>query len=174
MARPRFHALATVPFAWGAYRRWGAGAAFGLAAASIFVDLDHLADYFWVRWRGQRRHFFAPLHAWELVAAVGALALSLRRRRTGHSLAAAFASDPQSAGKIRPAGGTASLEGVLTGVLVGLVLHLVQDVIANRPRHAGVYAFLYRLRHGFDRDRVGWENHKGFHEWSGKPWYTWI
>jgi hypothetical protein len=174
MARPRFHALATVPFAWGAYRRWGAGAACGLAAASIFVDLDHLADYFWVRWRGQRRHFFAPLHAWELVAAVGALALSLRRRRTGHSLAAALASDPQSAGKIRPAGGTASLEGVLNGVLVGLVLHLVQDVIANRPRHAGVYAFLYRLRHGFDRDRIGWENHKGFHEWSGKSWYTWI
>ena len=59
-------------------------------------------------------------------------------------------------------------------MLAGLALHLVQDVIANRPRHAGVYALLYRLRHGFDRDRIGWEDHQAFHDWSDKPWYTWI
>ena len=33
-------------------------------------------------------------------------------------------------------------------------------MIANRPRHAGVYSLLYRLRHGFDRDRIGWEDHQ--------------
>ena len=57
---------------------------------------------------------------------------------------------------------------------MGLALHLVQDVIANRPRHAGVYALLYRLRHGFDRDRIGWEDHQAFHDWSDRPWYTWL
>jgi hypothetical protein len=180
MARPRFHALTTLPAAALASRRWGAGAALGLAAGGLFVDLDHLVDYAWVRWRGRRTEFIAPLHAWELVAAGAALAFWLRRRRLTR---AAFHAAPKAAP------GEASLspdapeprvdrpgdrEGLLLGLLAGLVLHLVQDVIANRPRHPGVYALLYRIGHKFDRDRIGWEDHRSFHAWSGKPWYTWI
>ena len=71
-------------------------------------------------------------------------------------------------------GGRPGGQAFLEGLLVGLALHLVQDVIANRPRHAGVYALLYRLRHGFDRDRIGWEDHQAFHDWSDRPWYTWL
>ena len=80
MARPRFHILATAPFAALAYRRWGPLGALGLAAGGVLVDLDHLADYFWVRLHKQRQHFLAPLHAWELVVAGGALLLWRRRR----------------------------------------------------------------------------------------------
>jgi hypothetical protein len=179
MARPRFHALTTLPAAALAYRRWGAGAALGLTAGGLFVDLDHLADYVWVRRRGRRTEFFAPLHAWELVVAGAALAFWLRRRRH----AAAFDVAPKAApgeetlspdAPEPPVDRPGDRESVLLGLLAGLVLHLVQDVIANRPRHPGVYAILYRIRHGFDRDRIGWENHLSFHEWSGSPWYTWV
>jgi hypothetical protein len=183
MARPRFHALTSLAGAALAYRRWGPGAALGLVAGGLFVDLDHLADYVWVRRRGRRTEFFAPLHSWELVAAGTALAFWLRRRRH----AAAFAAAPKAAPgeetlapdaadgeppaeRDRPGDG----ERVLLGLLAGLVLHLVPDVIANRPRHAGVYSVLYRMRHRFDRDGMGWEDHTSFHEWSGKPWYTWV
>lgn len=152
MARPRFHALATAPVAAFTYRRWGLIAAIGVTATGVFVDLDHLADYLWVRLRGRRSHFLAPLHAWELVAVWGLLALWLRRRRVDLLWA----------------------QHLLGGLMGGLVLHLVQDVLTNRPRHAGVYAILYRLRHGFDRDRIGWGRHEAFHAWSGKPWYTWF
>ena len=75
MARPRFHILVTAPFAALAYRRLGPLGALGLAAGGVLVDLDHLADYFWVRHHKERQHFLAPLHAWELVAAGGALLL---------------------------------------------------------------------------------------------------
>jgi hypothetical protein len=105
-------------------------------------------DYAWVRFRGSRSHYLAPLHAWELVLAAGLLALWARRRRNGYR--------------------------VMAGLTAGLVLHLVQDVLTNRPRHSGVYLLAYRLAHRFDRDRIGWEKHATFHEWSGRPWYTWI
>jgi hypothetical protein len=196
MARPRFHILVTAPFAALAYHRWGPLGALGLAAGGVLVDLDHLADYLWVRHHKQRRHFLAPLHAWELVAAGGALLL-WRHRRRGATRSAPFdaplafgakeaeeedAEDSASwKGALDDApradtgrGSQSGVQALLAGVLAGLVLHLVQDVIANRPRHAGVYALLYRLRHGFDRDRIGWEDHQAFHDWSDKPWYTWI
>jgi hypothetical protein len=172
MARPRFHALATVPFAWLAYRRWGPAGALGLAGASILVDFDHLADYLWVRMGGQRTHFFAPLHAWELVAVGGALVLWARSRPD------AWTAPPGADGKDRcrefVADDEATTQALLTGVVAGLVLHLVQDVLTNRPSHAGVYALTYRWAHRFRRDRIGWKDHQTFHDWSGKPWYTWF
>jgi hypothetical protein len=195
MARPRFHILATAPFAALAYRRWGPLGALGLTAGGVLVDLDHLADYFWVRLHKQRQHFLAPLHAWELVVAGGALLLWRRRGATrGAPLCAPpwagakeadgadgaddalEAEDAADAPRLFPPGrgGRPGGQAFLEGLLVGLALHLVQDVIANRPRHAGVYALLYRLRHGFDRDRIGWEDHQAFHDWSDRPWYTWL
>jgi hypothetical protein len=171
MARPRFHILVTAPFAALAYRRLGPLGALGLAAGGVLVDLDHLADYFWVRHHKERQHFLAPLHAWELVAAGGAFLLW--RRHALRSAPPGFALKQEDAPLLPPAGRPAA-QTLLAGLLAGLALHLVQDVIANRPRHAGVYALLYRLRHGFDRDRIGWEDHQAFHDWSDKPWYTWF
>jgi hypothetical protein len=153
MARPRFHVLATMPVAWGAYRRWGGAAALGLTLAGIFVDLDHLADYAWMRVHRHRQHFLAPLHAWELVAAGAALVFWARRGRHAER---------------------SWMERATGGLVAGLAFHLVQDVLTNRPRHAGVYALTYRLRHRFDRDRIGWEKHEAFHAWTNKPWYTWL
>jgi hypothetical protein len=70
--------------------------------------------------------------------------------------------------------GDARAEAIVAGLAGGLTLHLVQDVLTNHPRHAGVYALTYRLAHGFDRHRVGWEAHAKYHAWTSMPWYTWI
>ena len=58
--------------------------------------------------------------------------------------------------------------------IAGLWLHLLQDLVTNRPRHAGVYALTYRLRHGFRREVTGWDDKTNFHAWSHKPWYQWF
>ena len=182
MARPRFHALPPSPFAALAYRRWGPGAALGLTAGRALrrprpprrLRLGPLARAAHRVLRppprlgaGRRRGRPSPSGS---AAGRPAAAISTPRlnSRPGEAtLAAGRPGEPQAH---RPG----AREGVLLGLVAGLVLHLVQDVIANRPRHPGVYAILYRLRHGFDRDRIGWEDHQSFHDWSGKPWYTWV
>ncbi|MGH2367329.1 MAG: hypothetical protein ACRDI2_03945 [Chloroflexota bacterium] len=173
MARPRFHILATAPFAWGAYRRWGLSPALGMLASGIFVDLDHLVDYAWVRFYGQRSHFLAPLHAWELVVLGGAFAVWSRWLRCNGDAPSSEAVERQPSA-LRAALSRTWAQGLATGLAAGLFVHLVQDVLTNRPRHAGVYALAYRVAHRFRRDRIGWEHHGAFHDWSGRPWYTWI
>jgi hypothetical protein len=177
MARPRFHALATIPCALVAYGRWGRGVAIGVGVAGVLVDFDHLADYLWMRHRGHRRHFLAPLHAWELVVVGAVLSfLLLRRRQPCRPERPDGAARPRAtlAALISATFDDAGAAEVVAGLTGGLTLHLVQDVLTNRPRHAGVYALGYRLRHGFDRHRIGWEAHNAFHAWTSKPWYTWI
>jgi hypothetical protein len=172
MARPRFHALLSVPLAWGSYRCWGAGGAAGALAAGTLVDLDHLVDYAWTRLRREKSHYIAPLHGWELALGTSALALWAQRAARAH------ASPPDTV--VRPRYGLAGAlgqtwaAGLVTGLAAGLWLHLVQDLLTNRPRHAGVYALSYRLRHGFKREVTGWGEHTKFHGWSHLPWYKWF
>ena len=179
MARPRFHALATVPVAWAVFRRWGRAAGAGFLLTGIFVDFDHLADYVWVRWQRQRTHFLAPLHAWELAAAGGAYALWRRRRAPAHPCVP-FPPDDISSGAAAPDDLAPDIaqrhwkDDLFSGLVAGLLFHLVQDVLTNRPRHPGVYALTYRIAHRFRRERIGWKGHKTFHDWSSQPWYTWL
>ena len=44
MARPRFHALLTIPVAWHLRHRWGYPGALALAMMGIFIDGDHVAE----------------------------------------------------------------------------------------------------------------------------------
>jgi hypothetical protein len=171
MARPRFHTLATAPLAWALYHRWGGPAALGAVATGTLVDLDHLVDYAWTRLRGARSHYFAPLHGWELALAISVLALVAGRTAAADmGLPDKLARRRGLAGALGRAGGG----GLLAGLGAGLWLHLVQDLLTNRPAHAGVYALTYRLRHGFKREATGWGNHSDFHWWSDKPWYRWF
>lgn len=126
------------------YRRWGAAAAFGAVAGGVFIDADHLADYAWTRWRGEKSHYLAPLHGWEVASALAVAALMAGRRAPWLGAAA-----------------------------TGVWLHLVQDVVTNRPAHAGVYSLLFRVRHGFRREVTGWTEEGGFHNWSKLAWHQW-
>lgn len=175
MARPRFHALATAPLAWLMYRRHGWPAAAGTVAAGVFVDLDHLVDFAWTRLRGTRNHYLAPLHGWEL-----ALALSALVARAGAAPRAIGTGATACAGAAQRKGHRAAgfkrvaASGVLFGLCAGLWLHLIQDLLTNRPRHAGTYSLLYRAWHGFTREATGWGEHPDFHGWSSRPWYSWF
>jgi hypothetical protein len=154
------------------YRRFGLPGAAGAIAGGTLVDLDHLVDYTWARLHGARSHYLAPLHGWELAFGAGVLAAlaarasaaetalpdRLVRRRRG--VAAVF-EQPWAA-------------RLLAGLSAGLWLHLLQDLVSNRPRHPGVYALTYRLRHGFRREITGWGDHTDFHGWSDQPWYRWF
>jgi len=144
VARPRWHALTTFPLAVALARRAGPGAALGAVAGGVLIDGDHLVDYAWTRLRGEKSHYFAPLHGWEVVLALAASALVPGR-----------------------------WQAPLGGVVVGMTLHLVQDVVVNQPAHPGVYSLLYRLLHGFSRECTGWKVEHGFHNWSELPWYRW-
>ncbi len=128
------HAAAALPLAAAVHWAGGSLTAAGLAgAASVLVDLDHVADYVWWRggWRGVD-DFFASYHAhrvtrllllmhsWELLLPFwGLLAL----------LAA-------------PAW--------LWALAVGWSFHLVLDQLAN-PVGLGFYFLAYRSRRGFER-----------------------
>lgn len=155
MARPRFHALLTIPVAWHLRHRWGYPGALALALMGIFIDGDHLIDWAWMRVTGQRDRFLAPLHAWELLGLSAGLAWWLRRRPAATPIAH-------------------ELPRMVAGLTFGWWLHLTQDMVFNRPDHAGAYSLIYRIWQGFDRDRTGWGNHKTFHQWGHAPWWTWL
>ncbi|HEU5315942.1 MAG TPA: hypothetical protein VFX49_07505 [Chloroflexota bacterium] len=166
MPRPRYHLLATLPIAAVAARTWGGPAALGALCGGMLIDADHVVDYVWTRARGRKSHYLAPLHAWELLLALGffarAAVRSERRRRVPDHWVGSQAGGPVHAGA-----------AVLAGVAVGMMGHLAVDVAGNRPRHAGVYSLVFRLRHGFTRESTGWTEEGGFHGWSELPWYQW-
>lgn len=153
MARPRFHVLATLPVAWWARGRIGNAGAVAFAAMGVLIDADHLADWAWMRRTGRRDKFHSPLHAWEFLAIAAAIAAWVRRGR------------PRRAGLVPE---------VAAGIACGWWLHLAQDILTNRPDHAGAYSIINRIRHGFDRDASGWKGHKTFHQWGNSPWWTWL
>lgn len=64
--------------------------------------------------------------------------------------------------------------GAAAGLALGWALHLIIDVLSNRPRHPGVYLVLYRLAYAFRREATGWEDNRRFHSWAARPWWTWI
>jgi hypothetical protein len=119
----------------------------GVLAMGVGIDVDHLVDHAWTAWRGERSHFFAPLHGWELATLALAVGIAMRRRAAGP---------------------------LVVGVAIGWWVHLIQDTVSNRPAHLGAYSLAYRIRHRFGREITGWGDHTNFHGWSGKPWYTWF
>lgn len=169
MARPRFHLLTSVPLAAGLYRRWGMPAAGGVFLGGLLIDADHLADYLWTRVQGEKSHYLAPFHGWELAAALTLLA-GIAVQRAARAPLPDHVVRPAGAGRVLAQPGVA---GALVGIAAGMWLHLGQDLATNRPRHAGVYSLLYRLHHGFRRDITGWHEGTGFHSWTHLPWYRW-
>jgi hypothetical protein len=171
VARPRWHLTAALPLAWLAARKLGRAAAYGVVGAGVLVDGDHLLDFGWTYATRRRSHFFAPLHAWELVAVLAVVA-ALRRRRERRRLAV-----PDrliAAPGVRLPRAETWPTGLAAGLAAGLLLHLVQDLLTNRPAGPVVYSLTYRVAHGFRRDVTGWSEKTDFHGWSGRPWYTWF
>jgi len=147
MARPRWHLVATLPVAWWGVRRGGVGAALAALCGGVLIDADHLLDYGVTRLTGRRSWFLAPLHGWEWAGGL-ALAVWPRRRRPLGVLLAALA--------------------------VAWALHLVHDLLSNRPAHPGVYALSFRLWHRFRSEATGWSTAGGFHAWTDGPWWRWV
>lgn len=189
-----------VPLAWQAYRRWGAAGGAGMLAGSVLIDADHLVDYAWTRWRGERNHFIAPLHGWEVALALSALAIWALAPASVHFLSGSGGEAANSSRRKATAAGTRARESrrhlgaappgtpsgrrgrpsraifgaLVAGAAAGWWLHLVQDLLTNRPQHAGAYSLVYRLWHRFRREPAGWSTHTSFHQWSGEPWYRWF
>jgi hypothetical protein len=164
--------LLTLPVSALVWRRWGVVAAAAAWLSGVAIDIDHLPDYFWTRWRGRKSHYFAPLHAWELLAALLVVAKlvydrsSARARRLPDRVIV-----PESRSErvlAHPLIGEA-----LIGLAAGMWFHMVLDVLVNRPKHPGVYSVLYRIRHGFTRESTGWSEMAGFHHWSDLSWHRW-
>ena len=166
MSRPRYHLLTTLPLAAYAGNRWGAAGALGALCGGILIDGDHLLDYAWTRLRGEKSHYLAPLHGWEVLLGLGLLARAAarraqRRRVPDHWVRRETLLSPDA------------VRGGLVGLSLGMMLHLAVDVAGNRPEHVGVYSLLYRIRHGFRREATGWTEETGFHDWSALPWHQW-
>lgn len=152
MARPRVHLLFSLALAWWTWRRWGPAGALAALVAGVLLDADHLVDYA-VTGRGRRRtHYFAPLHGWEYPLTLALIALK-----------------GQASNVNGPPGDATS-----AGLALGWALHIIIDVLSNRPRHPGVYLVLYRLAYAFRREATGWEDNRRFHSWAARPWWTWI
>lgn len=166
MARPRYHFLASASLAYALASRWGTPAALAAIAGGVFIDADHLVDFAWTRWRGARSHYLAPLHGWEIAGLLTALALFWPR---AEPLPDRFEQSP-----LRRAPASRLPAPILAGIAAGVWLHLVHDLVSNRPRHPGVYSLLYRLKHGFTRESTGWANNPKFHKWSDDAWYRWL
>lgn len=172
MARPRFHLLTSTALSWYAHRRWGIFGAAAALAGGLLVDLDHLVDYAWTRWRGEKSHYLAPFHGWEVAGALSLLAMTAMRAVSARRpLPDSFL--PRR-NWLSQALGRSWLAASLSGLAAGLWLHLLHDVVSNRPKHAGVYSLVFRIRHGFRREITGWDEGTGFHNWSYLPWYRWF
>jgi hypothetical protein len=147
----------------------------GAIAGGLLIDADHLVDYGWTWLTGERRHFFAPLHGWEL-----SLALALgawwaeREAKKADVLPDCWAPRLSFVGERLGADQLRRGAGLLAGLAAGSGVHLLHDLVSNRPAHAGAYSLLFRVWHRFERNAVGWSEHPDFHGWSGKPWYHWF
>jgi hypothetical protein len=131
---PWGHLAAALPLAAAVYYAGGSPlGAVAAGAASVLVDLDHVADYIWLqrgrfRLRGfyldYRRHLtsklFLLLHSWEL--ALLALVFSLL-----------WSAPP-----------------ILRCLVAGWIYHLACDQLANRVG-APFYFISYRFSKGFER-----------------------
>ena len=175
MARPRFHILVTAPLAWAAARRWGPVAAVGAVVGGVLIDGDHLVDYAWTRVTGERSHYFAPLHGWELPLVGAAVAAwAWRQARYASPLPDSWVPRQSPLVGALDVEGLRLVAGASAGLALGIFVHLVHDLVSNRPQHVGAYSLLFRLARGFERAAVGWEQHPDFHGWSHLPWHRWI
>src|SRR5436190_15265794 len=131
MARPRFHALITAPLAWKAARDWGPAGVAGVVAGGLFIDADHLVDYAWTRLTGERTHFFAPLHGWEVTLALALAAWWADRETTAADvLPDSWAPHLSAFGQRLGAHRLKLLAATLAGLAAGSGAHLVHDVIS--------------------------------------------
>ena len=106
-------------------------AATAVLAGAIAIDGDHLVD--WGLNGGREdysRRIVVPLHGWEF----GLVALAAAH-----------------AGLVPPRWRAAA---VAFGA--GLTCHLILDYLRNRPETPLGYAIIWRLAHGFARERSGW------------------
>src|SRR5687767_10971328 len=126
MARPRVHVLSSLPVAYAVKQRWGWAGALATMAAGVLIDGDHLVDYAWTRVRGEKSHFLAPLHGWELAIALSVAAAKVRRRAEREAVPGRWLGYRR--GEVRNWQGAAA---VLTGAMVGMWVHLALDVIGN-------------------------------------------
>jgi hypothetical protein len=141
--RPGGHLATTVALGAAGYAVTGsAELAAGCFAGGFLIDLDHYLDYLTVegQWRrpspseflryyfGHRyRRLVLPLHSWELVGALAALAVAW----------------PQAA-----------LLGYLLGGLLHLALDVLVNGQELLRRPLLFYSLVYRARLGFARDRL--------------------
>jgi hypothetical protein len=166
MSRPRYHLLTTIPLAAFAARKWGPMAAAGALCGGLLIDADHLLDYAWTRVRNEKSHYLAPLHAWELVLALGVAGRTAVQRARRRAVPDRWVGQE----RLIDSPGVAA---ALVGLALGMGFHLVVDVVGNRPEHPWVYSLAYRLRHGFKREATGWTEQGGFHDWSALEWHEW-
>lgn len=103
-------------------------------AVGVFVDLDHLVDFVDARLRGGKHLVILPLHGWEFVAAGWLTWLA-----TGCRVWLAVACSAYS-------------------------LHLVLDLLVNKPRRWYGYSVLYRAWRRFD-PRAIWPDGVQTHTW---------
>ena len=107
---------------------WAAtGEALALPAAFVagaLNDADHLLDYYLWYVRRDRRHLFLFFHGWEY--AIFGLVLSLTIWR-----------DP-----------------ILLAAALGHLGHITGDQLFNRLKNKMAYSIVYRMRTGFDRERL--------------------
>lgn len=134
--RLHHHAIASTLIGAGLYGLTGSlPLAASSFAAGVFIDIDHLADY----WREHPRscdlrHFFATCHRYGLRQVYLVL----------HSL------------ELLPLLGLALylIRGeVMLGLFIGFAQHMALDHLYNRT-HGPSYLFIYRWRLGFYNDKV--------------------
>jgi hypothetical protein len=142
MARPRIH-LAVTALALGLIGRQLSWPERAAAlAAGVLVDADHLVDFVLQRRGGDRRWLVLPLHGWEFPAAL------------------------LLAGRLTP------WAGLARAAAFGLTLHLLLDLVTNRPAHPAIYSVLYRARLRFAADRLRFNAGDG--TWMHQRWWQWF
>lgn len=100
------------------------GAVAPSVATGVFVDVDHVIDFYNLYIRKDRRRLLLLGHGWEYTALGFAVYLSI----WGHPW--------------------------MLAAVLGHLGHLISDQIRNRPEHPLGYFITYRASRGFRRQRV--------------------
>ena len=91
-------------------------------ATGVFLDADHVFDYYVAFFRRDKERVFVLAHGWEYALAGTVLLLGIWYHPW------------------------------LLAAVLGMLGHLIADQVANKPRHLLGYAVLYRLHAGFRRE----------------------
>ncbi|MDI6641081.1 MAG: hypothetical protein QME68_02050 [Elusimicrobiota bacterium] len=107
--------------------------------AGIFIDLDHLFDYFITKgikfdikdffdkcYRCQLKKYYILFHSYEFIAILAVITYLFN-------------------------------SNILSGITIGSAVHLFLDVFSN-SEHLLVYSFIYRLKSNFDPAKLPFKN----------------